>query len=241
MTTPSLSVVIPAYNEEKYLPRTLEALLPVLSGLAIPVETIVADDASTDGTAAIARGAGCRVVSCDHRQISRTRNSGAAEARGGHILFLDADTTVTPAVVAAAWSALERGAAGGGCRMDTDGEFPQRSLRLALATWNRLSRLARWAAGGFFFCRADGFRDAAGFPAELFAGEEIALSRRLRRWGRTRGREFVILRESVLTSPRKAHLYTPAELRRLFGGVLLRGPAALRDRRAVSPWYDGRR
>jgi glycosyltransferase involved in cell wall biosynthesis len=238
---PHLSVVIPAYNEEKYLPRTLQALTPVLADLGVPAEVIVADDASDDRTAELAARAGCRVVACDHRQISRTRNAGAAEARARHILFLDADTLATSEVVAAAWRALENGAVGGGCRMDTDGEFPVRSLRFALGLWNRLSRVARWAAGGFFFCRGDAFREVGGFPDDLYAGEEIALSRRLGRWGRARDRQFVILRERVLTSPRKAHLYSPAELRRLLVGVLLRGPAALRDRRAVSPWYDGRR
>jgi len=238
---PQLSVVIPAYNEEKYLPRTLDALMPVLAGLGVPAEGVVADDASDDRTAELAAGAGCRGVACNHRQISRTRNAGAAEARGGHLLFLDADTVATIEVVGAAWRALDEGAVGGGCHMDTDGEFPVRSLRVALGFWNRLSRVARWAAGGFFFCRADAFREVGGFPDDLFAGEEITLSRRLGRWGRQRGREFVILREHVLTSPRKAHLYSPVELRRLLLGVLLRGPAALRDRNAVSPWYDGRR
>ena len=237
---PLLSVVIPAYNEEKYLRRTLESLAPALAALEIPTETIVADDASTDTTAELAEGAGARVVRCEHRQISRTRNSGAAQARADHLLFLDADTLVTPEVVAAARRLLQAGAVGGGCRIEADGAIPV-SMRVALVFWNRLSRMARWAAGGFFFCRADAFREIGGFPEDLYASEEITLSRQLRRWGRGRGRDFVILRERVLTSPRKVHLYSPTEVLRLLARVALRGPGSLRSRDAASIWYDGRR
>ena len=54
-----LSFVIPAYNEELYLPPTLDAIHSAARALAIDYEIVVADDGSTDATAALARQARC--------------------------------------------------------------------------------------------------------------------------------------------------------------------------------------
>ena len=59
---------------------------------AQPYEIIVADDASTDATAEIARQNNSCVVSVNHRQIAATRNSGAKAAQGERLFFVDADS-----------------------------------------------------------------------------------------------------------------------------------------------------
>lgn len=238
---PALSVVIPAFNEERYLPATIRALDEARRAIPGAVEVIVADDASSDRTAEIAAAAGCRVVPCHYRQIARTRNAGAAVARADRLLFLDADTRATPEAMAAMWRAFEAGAVGGGGRMRFDGGAPTRLAAAGIGLWNALSRACRLAAGGFLFARADAFRAVGGFPEDLYASEEITLSRNLRRWGAARGMPFVILREAVFTSDRKFRLYAPAEMRRMALAALLRGRRALRDREALGAWYDGRR
>jgi glycosyltransferase involved in cell wall biosynthesis len=86
-----LSFVIPAYNEELLLGRTLEAIRTAAAASCEPFETIVVDDASTDRTAAIAAEHGARVIPVHFRQISRTRNAGARAAAGEFLLFVDAD------------------------------------------------------------------------------------------------------------------------------------------------------
>ena len=108
-----ISFIIPAYNEEQLLGRTLTALTAAARALAEPFEIIVVDDASTDRTAAIAREHGARVVSVAHRQISATRNAGARAATGEMFLFIDADTVVNERAVAAAVAAMRAGAVGG--------------------------------------------------------------------------------------------------------------------------------
>ncbi len=94
----SISIVIPAYNEEKRLPSALSAILAHLSGGAWrSTEVLVVDDGSTDGTVAVVEGY-ARSQPCV-RLLKNPRNRGKGysvrhgmlEARGDWILFTDAD------------------------------------------------------------------------------------------------------------------------------------------------------
>jgi glycosyltransferase involved in cell wall biosynthesis len=78
---PSISLVIPAYNEAELLPRllgTVERARSRYRSGSSAVEVIVADNASTDGTGELARSRGCRVVRVEKRCIGAARNGGAA-------------------------------------------------------------------------------------------------------------------------------------------------------------------
>ncbi len=72
MTAPLVSVVIPAYNEEQRLPRTLEAIITFLSARGEPFEIVVVDDGSSDDTVAVSRGMGSAAV----RVLSNASNRG---------------------------------------------------------------------------------------------------------------------------------------------------------------------
>ena len=87
----TISVVIPAYNEELYLPRTLESLAKLDR---IPDEVIVIDGGSTDKTADVARKNGAKPVTVEHRGIGYARQKGLEAATGDIIAFTDADTIV---------------------------------------------------------------------------------------------------------------------------------------------------
>ncbi len=238
-----LSIVIPAFNEEKLLGRCLEALASASAELTCcgwDHEVIVCDNNSTDRTAEVARAAGARVVFEPVNQIARARNTGARVATGDWLLFLDADCAPSRALLAELARALgDARILGGGARVALeDAPGPGRWLT---ALWNGLSRLTRWAPGGFLFCAAAAFRALGGFNEELFVSEEIDFSRRLKRLARARGRRVVILRTPVLTSARKLHLYSPAELRAFTWQYLRRPLRVARDREACPIWYDGRR
>jgi glycosyltransferase involved in cell wall biosynthesis len=116
-----ISFVVPAYNEEALIGQTLDALNRAGRNLGEPYEIVVADDASTDRTAAIAEQYRAHIVSVNLRQIAAARNAGAREAKGEKLVFVDADTVVTAEVVRAAVNAMSRGAAGGGCAVTFDG------------------------------------------------------------------------------------------------------------------------
>jgi glycosyltransferase involved in cell wall biosynthesis len=238
-----LSVIIPAYNEEKLLPDCLAHVFAALRANAAPdwtAEVIVTDNNSTDRTGQIARDAGARVVFEPVNQISRARNAGARVATGDWFLFVDADSTLHPATVADLLHCIRRGrSAGGGCLVDLDVTPP--GARALLVFWDFLSVANRWAAGSFVFCRADAFRDLGGFSTKLYAAEEIAFSEALKRWADRRGLKVAILRrQRHVSSGRKFHLYSRGEiLSHGLRGLLL--PRTLRDRSRLDYFYDGRR
>jgi dolichyl-phosphate beta-glucosyltransferase len=94
---PELSVVIPCYNEEQRLPRTIEQIERYLGSSGINYELILVDDGSIDGTRSIMdavaeRNPAVRLEALPHnRGKGRALAEGVAAARGGEILITDAD------------------------------------------------------------------------------------------------------------------------------------------------------
>lgn len=230
-----ISFVIPAYNEEDLLERTLQAMHVAAQGAGVAYEIVVADDASTDRTAAVAEQQGARVVQVAHRQIAAARNAGARAAKGDPLIFVDADTLVNEAVVRAAVRALRRGAVGGGCAFRFDGPLPLYA-RLMQPLCTVVYRLGRLASGCFLFSTRQAFEAVGGFDEELFGAEEGAMSLALRKQGR-----FVVLPEFVITSGRKLRAYSPWELLSVLGQLAARGPKGVRQRKDLDIWYGERR
>ena len=90
-----VSVIIPVYDGERYLAEAIDSLL---AQTVPPLEVVVVDDGSTDGTAQIIRayGAPVRYVHQPNAGQSAARNHGVRLARGDYIAFLDADDLVHP-------------------------------------------------------------------------------------------------------------------------------------------------
>jgi len=115
-------------------------------------------------------------------------------------------------------------------------------LHVLTGGWNLLSRSFRLAAGSFIYCDAAAFRAIGGFNEALFASEELDLSRRLKQFGRATGRRFVILKgHPLVTSGRKAQLYSRWEHVRFLARTVLGGGRTLKSREECLIWYDGRR
>lgn len=230
-----VSFVIPAHNESALIGATLDALHIAAAAACLDYEVVVVDDASDDSTATIARARHARVITVAHRHIAAARNAGARATSGARLVFVDADTHVNVDVVTAAILALEAGASGGGATVRLLGPLSWHE-RLAIGVFVRLLRMARIAPGCFLFCSRAAFDAVGGFDETYFAGEDVAISRALRRYGR-----FVLLRETVATSERKLRTFTPSDHLRLLWRLLWRGRAMLRSRDALDLWYGERR
>ena len=239
-----LSIVIPAFNEERLLGQTLEHVKASAARFAARKwewEMIVCDNNSTDRTGELARAAGARVVFEPINQIARARNCGASAATGDWLLFIDADSQPTPELFTDVADQIESGQClAGGSTVRLEGDFPLAKRITSL--WNLISRACRWMAGSFIFCEANAFREIGGFSNELFASEEIDLSKRLKKLAARRGKRLVILHgHPLLTSSRKLHLYTVREHLRVMLKATLSGGRTLTNREACHTWYDGRR
>jgi glycosyltransferase involved in cell wall biosynthesis len=230
-----ISFIVPAYNEERLLGATLDALRAAAVATGEPHELIVVDDASTDRTAVIAQDHGAVLVSVAHRQIAATRNSGARKAKGGLLIFVDADTIVNEAVVRAAVEALRSGAAGGGAAVAFDGTVPLYArLLLPVLVWS--FRSAGLAAGCFLFCTRNAFVAVGGFDEAFYGAEELVMSQALKRHGK-----FVVLRQAVMTSGRKLRTHSVLEVLMVIGRLAVRGPRAVKQRQGMELWYAERR
>jgi len=89
-TTPVISVIIPVFNREAFIKKAVESVLDQDYG---PIECIVVDDGSTDGTPQILAGFGdgIRVIQQENSGVSAARNTGIRAASGELIAFLDSD------------------------------------------------------------------------------------------------------------------------------------------------------
>lgn len=239
-----ISVVVPAFNEQKLIGATLRDIATAEGAFAQrgwESETIVCDNNSTDATAEMARAAGALVVFEPVNQIGRARNTGAAAATGDWLVFVDADSRPTPALFGEVAGQIASGKCmAGGCTVRMDERHFVADCGTGL--WNILSRSLQWVAGSFIYCETGAFRKVGGFNEELFASEEIDLSKRLKKLARESGKKIVILhRNPLLTLARKLRLYSRRDLARFFRRAIFSPRATITSREACSPWYDGRR
>ena len=148
------SIIIPAYNEEDFLPATLTALQEAMPKLALRGEIIVVDNNSNDKTAVIAENQNAKVVYEAINQISRARNTGARVAQGRYLIFVDADTIIPYKLLQQALANLESGdIIGGGACVAGNVRLPI-SYQVLLKLWNFISKLTKKRCREFYLLSA---------------------------------------------------------------------------------------
>lgn len=182
----TISVVIPAYNEEKYLPRTLESLKHLTRQ---PDEVVVIDGGSTDKTVEAGKKYGARVVSVLHRGIGFARQKGVEAATSDIIAFTDADTLVPPDWLTKIEESLNQpgvAAVYSGFHVP-DGWWPYRFFVNYLQPvstfffhWIGLP-MAPGQNTSFWKAKA---LTAGGYPTEFKIAEDLEMARRIRKVGK---------------------------------------------------------
>lgn len=192
-----LSVIIPAFNEEKCLPATLDA---VREAIVEGMEVIVVDNESTDSTRAIAERAGATVIEEHEHNIATVRNSGAAKASGDVFVFLDADTIVPPKMFQAILDTMkDPKCVGGAVEVIYDPIEGRPFVRFFMKLWPILGRFTRIRGGALQYCRAEIFRELSGYDPTIWVGEDVEFHWRLDKRGVTR----LIDSPKVITSSRR--------------------------------------
>jgi len=208
-----LSVIIPAYNEEKYIADTLSKVKQAIQENNIDNndwELIVCDNNSVDKTVQIAQQYGAILIHEPINQISRARNTGASIAKGHWLLFIDADTYPNASLMQEVFTIInDNSYIGCGATVKVEGgTFFNRARMERL---NPLLRLLKICGGAFLLCKADAFRTIDGFSLTLYAYEEIDLIKRLKKHGKTVNKKFTILHKNpIITSGRKGDYTLPS-------------------------------
>src|SRR3989338_2488141 len=183
---PFLSIVIPAFNEERCLPRILDS---IKAQNFKDYEVIVVDDCSKDKTRTIAKSYGHKVFTVFCKGPGKARNNGALKACGDMLLFLDADSILPNSFI-----------------MDSVCEIKQRGLSSATVSiiplsekvvdklfylfYNSWQKIVQYfnphAAGVCIFIKRDIFEKLNGFDLTITFAEDHDLAKRSRRYGKFR-------------------------------------------------------
>jgi len=242
---PRFSLIIPAYNEEAYLPRLLDTVHEARTnyfGGSEAVEVLVADNGSTDNTTRVARSRRCTVVHVQKRVIAAVRNGGAWEAQGEVFAFVDADTRIHPDTFNAIDCAMATGSVVAGA---TGVTLDRMSLGIAMAYVVMVPMV--WITGmdtGVVFCRREDFEAVGGYnEARLFA-EDVQFLWDLKRLGRTRNQKLArVTSAKAIASTRKFDKHGDWHylwMMLLSFYWLLFSPHSL-DKFALTYWYDNHR
>ncbi|MDP7639763.1 MAG: glycosyltransferase [Candidatus Hydrogenedentes bacterium] len=245
---PRFSVVIPAYNEEAYLPRlvdSINAAREAYAGGRDAVEVVVGDNVSTDATAAVALARGCRVARVEKRVIGAVRNGAVQLSRGEILLFVDADVRIHPNTFNAIDAGLANGkVVTGALRL----RIERISLGLALTyiVTTPLVWLIKTSTGPVFCRRAD-FDAIGGYDEDLLFQEDIKILNDLKALGRTRGQKFRRLtRARAIASTRKWDVFGEWHIFKIFftglyGLIFRSGNREARIKKfAEDYWYDAK-
>jgi glycosyltransferase involved in cell wall biosynthesis len=241
MTQPTLSIIIPAWNEENHLGPTLESLKRAIARYErerqSTAEIIVVDNNSSDKTGDVARQHGAQVVFEPVNNIGRARNAGAKAARGKFLAFCDADNQVTENIFCAVDDHLsDPRIVGGGTWI-----VPERKnlkIRFFYFLWHIYVTFSRVGVG-VMHCRREDFEAIGGYDETIYAAEDLQLAYDLRKLGRPRGQKFNLLRNCwITTSTRKldqAHFLELVKHMIGFGFGLQR---KIRDKDYCKHWYE---
>ena len=187
-----LTIIIPAFNEETYLPSTLDSIQTSIAHLRAhsdgEADIVVVDNNSEDDTVAVGRSMGATVLHEPVQGIARSRNAGAEHADGDVLVFVDADVVLPDTLLERIHTAMSDPACVGGA-VDVEYRPKRRFLRPYLGAWRLLSRLTGIAQGATQYCRKSAFDEVGGYDEKAWIGEDAdffwALKKLARKTGRT--------------------------------------------------------
>ncbi len=241
---PAISVVIPAFNEARFISATIGSVLDAKKLDQNQIEIIVVDNNSTDETAKIAGSLGATVVFEPINQIARARNAGARVASGDYLVFLDADTSLEGDIFDKVETNLSSGRViGGGAWVEPDSGWLGRVFfKYAI---NYVLALKNVTVGPFLYCSRAAFLRVGGFDEALYAAEEFSLARRLKADGRREQKTWKIIKydkgHRIVTSNRKFDKLGGLEMAVRNAHLIWKPHQKLKKKDQCRFWYDARK
>jgi glycosyltransferase involved in cell wall biosynthesis len=196
---PLISVIVPTYQEEKYIEQTLTAI----SNQTLErnkYEIIVSDSNSKDKTIEIAKRYADKIVISDKRGIAVGRNLGAKYANGKYLVFIDADTIILPKTLEKIVKELKK------CDCVIPKLFPSKPsfvLSFYFGIYNLVISFLNFfkapqASGPFIAVKRKVFEKLNGFNEKLETYEDVDFIKRVSKIGKVK-----IINLPVITSTRR--------------------------------------
>ncbi len=237
-----ISVVIPAYNEDKYIGRCLASINEQVAPHDLQVETIVVLNRCTDKTEDVAKAHGATVVRNDSKNLSEIRNTGIAHAKTEWVITIDADSWMSKGVLAEVYKhAKLSNALGGGIRIKPERMSP------GIAAGYGMMLVPAFFLGlsfGMYWFKKSDFDAIGGFDENRHIAEDVDFLIRLKSFGRKNGRRHTIIsNESITTSCRKFDEFGDWHFVRMFGNPCRVKRAMLGGEREYldKNWYEVKR
>lgn len=231
---PSISLVIPAYNEEAYLPACLDAVTQNVAGKTI--EVIVVDNNSTDGTKqVIARYPAVTYIFEPQKGITRARQRGFLESAGDILAFVDADTLPPPGWIDQIWEQFgaDKNLA---CLSGPYSFYDLSGFRNKVSTgWFVVARpfsaiTGYLMVGGNFAIRRDVLERMGGFDSSIeFYGEDVDIAKRAAKEGKVRFSSRFVMPTSGRRMIKQGFFRTAGIYFLNYWSVVLRGRPATRN------------
>jgi len=229
VTKPKISLVIPAYNEEKYIRPTLESVkrarILYEKTMKEKVEIIVVDNDSTDKTADIAREYGCEVVHFKEHNIAAVRNAGAKKAKGDYIAFVDADSSIIPedTFINIHKNLEKKDIFGGGSRMRPDkinSLFGLFGFGIVDFIFYLIAVDLRGLGLVLFYLRRNDFEEMKGFNESFWALEDKDFGVRMKKMAEAKKQRLFHLKKPVIVSTRKNNITNSADMLRSYMKII---------------------
>jgi glycosyltransferase involved in cell wall biosynthesis len=201
----SISVIIPARNEEKNLPSSIASIMQAyraLNDTTSTLEIVVVCNRCTDKTAEVAQSLGCIALHEEGKNLAAIRNAGVRASTGSIVITIDADSLMSKKMLCEVirYMSNER-VVGGGVLI-----LPERyslGILLTMACLLPIVLSYRISCGMFFVRRVD-FDAIGGFDERWITVEDIDFAKRLRNHGLQTSRSYkTIWRAWITTSMRK--------------------------------------
>jgi glycosyltransferase involved in cell wall biosynthesis len=180
MKKPLISIIIPAYNEEKLIKRAINSIKrqPYKN-----YEMIIVANGCTDKTPDIAKKYTDKFFDLKERDISKSKNIGAQHAGGDILVFFDADSVMSENLLKDIKKAVEEGYAGGVCRTFGDNN----KLKTRIYWWlGHIYNHVYLLPHALIFCKKSAFKKVKGYDPGLRIAEDSTLLRKIMKKGKVK-------------------------------------------------------
>ncbi|MBW2978256.1 glycosyltransferase family 2 protein [Candidatus Woesearchaeota archaeon] len=200
MKKPQISIIIPAYNEEKYIRRAINSIKRQTYS---SYEIIVVANGCTDKTLDIAKRYTDKYFDVKKKSVSISKNIGSQHAAGDVLVFFDADSVMSENLLKDIKKIIEQGYIGGVCKTFGD----NKKLKTRIYWWlGHLYNYLYLLPHSLTFCRKNVFKKIKGYDEKLNIAEDSTLLKKIMKQGKVKYITSSFIKTSMRGHEKKGYI-----------------------------------